>query len=127
VTIASALRGTWAALRVPHWLSGERLQSLTRDAGPQATRETGDPDASAAARLTLRILGRLSAGYWRNTCLYRSAAEVLLRRERGGAAVLRLGVRQVGEGIGAHAWVEADGTPVGEDAENAGRFQALAP
>ena len=75
-----------------------------------------------AARSVLRVMGRLSGGVWRNTCLFRSAAEVLLRRAAGERAVLRLGARQADGTVGAHAWVESDGRPVGEDAANAAAF-----
>ena len=68
------------------------------------------------SRHALRLLAVLPGGRWRNTCLYRSAAECLLLRAYGAPARLCLGVRkgaeQTGDGdehvcdIRAHAWVE---------------------
>jgi hypothetical protein len=71
------------------------------------------------SRHALRLLAALPGGRWRNTCLYRSAAECLLFRGYGIPARLCLGVRrgaaETGGGevhpcdIRAHAWVEVSG------------------
>jgi hypothetical protein len=126
VTPAAAVRGIGAALRVPRWL-GPRLDRLTAVAGPRsATAGAADPGSIRAAHLTLRLLARVPGGAWRSSCLYRSVAEVLLRRAAGEDAWLRLGARRDGEAIGAHAWVESPrGVPVGRDAANAARFTPL--
>lgn len=119
--------GAVAALRAPDWLAGARLATLTGSA-PMISARTGtvDPDSIRVARRLLKALARVPGGRWRATCLYLGAAEVLLRRAAGEDARLRLGARRDGEGIGAHAWVESGGVPVGHEAGNAERFAALA-
>lgn len=120
-------RGLWAALRVPHWLASSRLPLLLAIPDLPPGRPVAEPSAGEirAARGFLRRLERIPGGVWRGTCLYRSAAEVLLRREAGQPARLRIGAQRAGEEIGAHAWVECDGRPVGLDAGEAERFVAL--
>jgi hypothetical protein len=124
MTPADLIVGGWAALRTPVWLSGMRLESLVTP--PLAS--NGHPvaaDRIRAARGALRLLARLPGSPWRATCLYRCAAEVLLRREAGQGAVLQLGVRRSGEEIGAHAWVECDGVPIGAESAEAARYSVL--
>jgi hypothetical protein len=55
----------------------------------------------------------------------RCTAELLLRREAGQPARLQLGVQRAGEEIGAHAWIECDGVPVGAEAAEAARYSVL--
>lgn len=125
MNLIALLRGARAAIRAPRWLAGPSLISLT-EAAPAPVPGAGvDPESLRAARRTLRLLARIPGGGWRSTCLYRSVAEVLLRREAGEDARLRLGARRQGEAIGAHAWVESAGVPVGTDATNARHFAAL--
>lgn len=123
--LRSAIVGGWAALRVPFRLRGDGLAALTTPPHQLRPGPAFDPASMRAARLVLRVMGRLTGGVWRNTCLFRSAAEVLLRRAAGERAVLRLGARRANETIGAHAWVESDGVPVGDDAVNADAFVQL--
>jgi len=95
------------------------------DIPPQSIPRAPTPETIRAARGILRRLAYLPGGLWRATCLYRSAAEVLLRRDAGQPARLQLGARRNGEEIGAHAWVECDGVPVGPEAAEADRYVAL--
>jgi hypothetical protein len=129
VTAGDLLRGGWAALRAPRWLASDRLPLLLAIPDLPSGRTSSEPSAGAirVARAVLGRLHRIPGGYWRGTCLYRSAAEVLLRRAAGQPARLKLGVHHAGEEIGAHAWVECDGKPVGPDAAEAGRYTALTP
>jgi len=129
VTVGDLLRGAWAALRVPRWLDADRLPLLLAIPELPDVRSVTEPSAETirAARGILRRLERLPGGRWRGTCLYRSAAEVLLRRAAGQPARLQLGVHSAGEEVGAHAWVECDGRPVGPDAAEADRYTALRP
>ena len=120
--LRSAVAGGWAALRIPFWLRGDGLETLITAPGPVRPGPAFDPDSVRAVRIVLRLLGRLSRGVWRDTCLFRSAAEVLLRRAAGERAILRLGARRADAAIGAHAWVESEGRPVGDDAVNANAF-----
>lgn len=106
--------GAWSALTVPRWLGGAQLDALLRppaDARPGAEPARG---AVRAARAAIRLLGALPGGPWRNTCLYRSAAETLVLRRYGVPAVLCIGVKSEDGGIVAHAWVrrtDRDGPP----------------
>lgn len=118
--VRAAVTGARAA-----WRSAARLDDDLGGllAAPTALREDRRATADRLSRLSLRysrhalrLLAALPGGRWRNTCLYRSAAECLLLRDFGAAARLCLGVRknaeQTGEGdehacdIRAHAWVE---------------------
>jgi hypothetical protein len=136
----AVLAGAWAALRAPWWLEGDRLSTLLRppaDARADAAASTGagvtaDPHPSAeaprgavgAAVRTVALLSRLPRSPWRNTCLYRSAAECLVLRRYGVPALVRIGVRGDGEpdggGILAHAWVVRAGEPALPEASPGG-------
>ena len=47
-------------------------------------------------------------------CLEKSLALHWMLRRRGINAQIKIGAHKVSEGIGAHAWVEANGQIVGE-------------
>lgn len=127
MTLGELSAGAWAALRAPLWLRPDRLPELlaipTLD--PRQPRSEPSAESIRAARAILRRLGKLPGGLWRGTCLYRSVAEVLIRRASGEPARLQVGARRSGEGIGAHAWVECDGVPVGADAGEAALYARL--
>jgi transglutaminase superfamily protein len=125
VTLGDLVVGGWAALRTPYWLSGARLESLLQVPEVSPGRPLA-PERVRAARGILRRLARLPRSPWRSTCLYRCTAEVLLRRAAGEPARLQLGVRKAGEEIGAHAWVECDGRPVGPESADAAQYSLLA-
>jgi hypothetical protein len=106
----AAAAGAWAALRVPLWLSGRRLTSLLAPPAEVRAGAAAPPGAVRAALAGVRLLGLAPGLPWRNTCLYRSAAETLVLRRYGVPAVMRIGVRGTaddGEGdeVIAHAWV----------------------
>lgn len=122
MTPGAIVRGVAAAVGIPGRLDGAGLAALTT-AAPRVTERTAvDAESVAVARWTLRLLSRVPGGRWRATCLYLSAVEVVLRRDAGEDARLMLGVRRDGEAIGAHAWVESGGIPVGRESANATRF-----
>lgn len=127
MTLGELAAGGWAAFRAPLWLRSDRLPRLLAIPDSDPTIIRGIPSAGSirAARAILRRLEKIPGGPWRATCLYRSAAEVLIRRAAGEPARLQIGARQAGEEIGAHAWVECDGIPVGADADEAARYSAL--
>lgn len=127
MTLGELVIGGWAALRTPLWLRTERLPVLLAipTIDPRTVRGEPSPGTIRAARGIVRRLGMLPGGIWRGTCLYRSAAEVLLRRAAGQPARLQIGARRSGEEIGAHAWVECDGVPVGADAGEAAFYTTL--
>ena len=127
MTLGELAAGGWAALRAPYWLRPERLPDLLAIPAVDASRRASEPSTETirAARGILHRLGKLPGGIWRGTCLYRSAAEVLIRRHNGQPARLQIGARRDGEEIGAHAWVVVDGQPVGADAAEARHYSVL--
>ncbi|MEP7344857.1 MAG: lasso peptide biosynthesis protein [Gemmatimonadaceae bacterium] len=134
---------TWlginAALRVPRLVSGDAMGSLVkappfRTFAEQPDRETAL--ATGIAFAVLRQLSRLPGTRWRNTCLFRAAAECWILRSRGFPAVLRIGVARdiaplaathpratgvetprsaagphIPGHVAAHAWVECASVP----------------
>ena len=112
-----ALVGMAAALRVPFVLHGRGLDRLLElphtDTAAQRNTAAIGPGRSSVPPQALRWssgvvsrLARLPLSPWRNTCLYRSAAECMVLRRYGIPAVLKIGVRSEDGGeIAAHAWV----------------------
>jgi hypothetical protein len=80
------------------------LDALLRRLGETApANRAGDVDPRRAALLVDR-LGRLYPLH--ATCLKKSLVLIRVLRQRGHAAELRLGVRQVDGTFASHAWVE---------------------
>jgi hypothetical protein len=100
-------------------LRGAALEDLLRAPAAMATRGV---DA------TLRAQAMVHAARWvpGATCLVRGAALVRWLRADGVPATLAIGVRADGAMPRAHAWVEVDGAPVGEDAAALASFRRLA-
>jgi hypothetical protein len=120
----SAFVGVKAALRAPLWISGERLRSaLEAQVDERSKHVHTDPALVVALRVangTVRQLARTHTA-WRNTCLYRSAAQYLVLREFGRSAAIRIGVRDArheddGE-VEAHSWVLHDGAELVQDTD----------
>jgi hypothetical protein len=82
------------------------LSVLRRGARPASLEQ------ARAVRARVVTVSLACAG--REGCLPRSLATVLLCRSRGSWPTWCVGVRRL-EPFGAHAWVEAEGVPVGED------------
>ena len=116
VTPGAAAAGAWAALRTPLWLRGARLASLLEPPPPAATARGVPRGAVGVAFRLLRVLAYVPGRAWRFTCLYRSAAECLILRRYGVAAHVRIGVRNEGGAIVAHAWVVRAGEDGGAPA-----------
>jgi hypothetical protein len=87
--------------RLLAFLSGGRRRQAALPASRLATLVT------AAARHHLRPM----------TCLPRALALQALLRRNGIQADLRIGVRREAGSLQAHAWVENDGSPLGEPGE----------
>jgi len=62
---------------------------------------------------------------WPMRCLTRSLCLRWLLGRRGLPAQLRLGVAREADGLLAHAWVELQGQPVGEETQAVDRFAPL--
>jgi hypothetical protein len=120
-----ALTGVAAALRAPLWIRDGRWRGLL---APSPDAPTGRDPAPAvrAARLTLRVLGRVPGMPWRNTCLFRGVAECLVLRAHGVDARLRIGVGTEGAEVIAHAWVVRGDQPDAEADPAAASLRPLA-
>jgi hypothetical protein len=81
--------------------------SLLRGGARPATVEQAKAIRDSVVTVSLACAGR-------EGCLPRSLATVLLCRVRGCWPTWCVGARRL-EPFGAHAWVEAEGVPVGED------------
>jgi hypothetical protein len=78
--------------------------------------------AKTAAKLVAIAAGR---GPVRATCLRRSLVLWWLLRRDGIETVLRVGVNRDSGSLEAHAWVEFQGRPLGDDDDIATRFPAF--
>lgn len=120
----AALVGMSAALRAPLWTSGSRLKSaLEAQVDATATRVHTDPGLVVALRVangSVRQLARTHTA-WRNTCLYRSAAQYLVLKDFGRPAAIRIGVKnathQDDGDVAAHSWVLHDGPELVQDTD----------
>lgn len=98
---------------------------LARWSGAPTPARSG-PEAEACARSVARVAGIASRrGPLPVTCVPRSLLVWWLLRRRGIDAALRVGVSGSGTAFRAHAWVEHDGTPLGEPADATTRFAAF--
>jgi hypothetical protein len=84
-----------------------RIQAVLRTMRRRAT--PASPEQTSAARDDITAVSTLCAG---EGCLQRSLATALLCRLHGTWPTWCTGVRT--EPFTAHAWVEVDGTPIGE-------------
>jgi len=104
------------------------LQRARRWAGrPPAARRATPPAAKhiAAAK---RAVDRAANGLRIGTCLSRSLALQYLLRRRGIESRLRLGIRRHERPhLLAHAWLEAEGAPIGEAPGAGGAMHAFPP
>jgi hypothetical protein len=80
-------------------------------------------ECRSRAELVARIVGIAAGrGPVRATCLRRSLLVGWLLRRDGIETVLRIGVNRDDGRFRAHAWIEHDGRPVGDDPDVARRF-----
>ena len=120
----AALVGMSAALRAPLWIYGSRLKSaLEAQVDATSKRVHTDPGLVVALRVangSIRQLARTHTA-WRNTCLYRSAAQYLVLKDFGRPAAIRIGVKNAthqDEGdVAAHSWVLHDGPELVQDTD----------
>jgi hypothetical protein len=92
----------------------------------------GKPRPELESRTAARTVARLVDAAARNcplssSCLARSLTLWRLLARQGIGADLRLGVRQEGDRIAAHAWVEYQGAVLNDDAGVHQRFAAFDP
>lgn len=124
VAAKAAVIGMSAALRAPLWVKGRRLKSaLESQVDAQSKRAHTDPGLVVALRVANGSIHHLARTHtaWRNTCLYRSAAQYLVLRDFGRPAAIRTGVKNVrhedeGE-VAAHSCVVHDGPELVQDTD----------
>ncbi len=93
-----------------------RLQSaLVRLAPVKRGEAASSGELTSQARAIVHMVETASDhGLLRATCLERSLVIWWLLQRRGIAAELRIGVRKDGAWFGAHAWVDLEGTLLGD-------------
>ncbi|WP_433272484.1 lasso peptide biosynthesis B2 protein [Actinosynnema sp. CS-041913] len=91
-----------------------RTLSFLRRGAPPATHQQARAARDAVVAVSVTCAGK--------GCLPRAIATALLCRMRGCWPTVRIGARTAP--FGAHAWVEAEGRPVGES-EQVGTFHPL--
>lgn len=99
-------------------LGFRRTRSLLQLWPRPSARGGPKPGAESATRAETiaRLAGIASArSPLRSSCLPRSLLVWWLLRREGIESTLRIGVLREGGAFGAHAWVEHDGRPVGDD------------
>lgn len=120
----SALVGMSAAFRAPLYVSGTRLKAaIEAEVDEESGRAHSDPSLVVALRVANGAVRQLARTHtaWRNTCLYRSAAQYLVLKDFGRPAAIRLGVKHgqhEDEGdVTAHSWVIHDGPEPVQDTD----------
>ena len=112
-------------MRAPLLVNGSRLRvALEAQVDRPPKQVDVDPSLVAALRIAnglLRQLSRTRTG-WKNTCLYRSAAQYLVLTDYGRAAAIRIGVKALDHyddgDVAAHSWVLHDGPESVQDSDS---------
>ena len=121
--VRAAIVGASAALRAPLWTSGDRLRSALNAQVDQTVQVQPNPDVVEALRVANGMVRHLSRTrtVWKNTCLYRSAAQYLVLKDFGRSAAIRIGVRDPRHKdetkVEAHSWVLHDGPEKVQDTD----------
>ncbi len=116
LTAALLVPGFRAVLKTEGLRAGARTATKLAAAPRRAPRANRSSlDAEAVARTVDAVTRRLPV---QSKCLPRSLALWTMLQRAGIDATLRIGMRTDGSGE-AHAWVECDGTPVGEKVDPA--------
>ena len=120
----AALIGLSAALRAPLYVHGPRLRSaLEAQVDLEVSRADVDPAVVASLRVANGFVRQLSRTRtsWKNTCLYRSAAQYLVLKDYGRMAAIRIGVKTADHhddaDVAAHSWVLHDGPEPVQDSD----------
>jgi hypothetical protein len=109
----------WIAVRV---LGLARFQSLLA----RQTYPTSPFLTQAGVQNTARIVNLAARRALKAPCLPAALFLQWLLLRRGVTSHLRIGVRIASGALEAHAWVECDGTPIGDRADIALRFPPIA-
>lgn len=123
--------GWWVLLAVHLTLKVAAFSTLDRwsERGPSRTRgsRTGRDAAAEVRRWDrgVRIAARLHVVDM--SCLRQALALRWLLAMRGVSTELRIGVQKLERGLLAHAWLEFEGVPLGEEGDVGRRYLPLAP
>lgn len=105
------LPAVWIRLRVSGFgRSGE----LAEPKLPSRRMQPGQSAMDFAQRCAELTAIAARHGLYRANCLHQSLALCRILREKGLPARLRIGVRRNAQAFQAHAWVELEGTPLGQ-------------
>ena len=118
------LRAVLLLLQARARAQSTRFQPEATD-DPAAGQAIGpDPSRVPRAQQVARLVSMASSGApGAFTCLHRSLVTWRLLRQEGIPCRLRLGAAEPGEGpFEAHAWVECDGIPLGEQDAHLARY-----
>jgi len=116
-----------AALLVAQFVVWTRPQGrlVSRHPVPPPPTEARPQPAARAQALARAIHRAAHYGLTRPACLVRAIALRRLLAASGFDAVVRVGVRQHNGSLDAHAWVELDGTVLGDRETHTGSFTEL--
>lgn len=116
----------WIRLWRIAWLLGRgvSLPEIRRRLAPKASRRRSTRSPARWQR-TVALAARYHP--CRPVCLEQSICLESLLARAGLAATLRIGVRRIGGGLEAHAWVEVEGRAVGGEPVDPSSFLPLAP
>jgi hypothetical protein len=112
--LAEALAALALASLAIALLPFRRVAAFASSPGRGATRT----DAETVRRARSALIGWSRRVPWRTVCFQKGLALHWMLRRRGIRSVLLYGVRQDGDSIGAHVWIDVDGETVigGEEA-----------
>lgn len=105
------------------WFGYRRLIRRIENVSVRGRDAPLEPDAAEAFAKWLAVASRHHL--IRAQCLHRSLALHRRVRREGLSSQLRIGVVKDGSDLKAHAWVELNGSPVGEDPDGVARFAVL--
>jgi hypothetical protein len=105
------LPAVWLRIRLSGFHKARRAAELELPSGPVQPEQAPMDFAQRCAQLTA-IAAR--HGLYQANCLHQSLALCRLLREKGLPARLRVGVRKNAQPFQAHAWIELEGIPLGQ-------------
>lgn len=104
----------------------ERMRRLLGRGHARPAGARAGPEADARARIVARMVGIAGRrGPVRAPCVPRSLLAWWWLRREGIETSIRVGVARDRVPLRAHAWVEREGLPLGEDGRAADRFAAF--
>lgn len=109
-----------------HGIAGSHRRLQRRHPDPGHRPQTGTGFDAPLWQARSLALGRAAAGIPGSHCLARSLALWHWLGQEGIGSELRIGVRIENGTSHGHAWVEHDGTPIGEAADIRQRFTPVA-